>query len=80
MDKAEEELILSLIDEEEDLKKCYQEHMDLDRRLGELRKKSFLSQEEEVEETRLKKLKLLRKDQIVAILDRYRRKKVASSA
>jgi hypothetical protein len=79
MDKAEEELILSLIDQEGELKKYYQEHMDLEKRLNELQKKSFLSTEEELEKTRLKKLKLLGKDKIIQILDRHRDKKLRSA-
>ena len=74
MDQAEEQLILSLIDQEQELKECYQEHKDLEKRLQDLQGKSFLSVEEEMEETRLKKLKLRGKDKIAQILDRYRAK------
>ncbi len=40
------------------------QHQDHERRLEELRKKSWLTQEEEMEEKRLKKLKLHIKDQM----------------
>ena len=78
MDKAEEELILSLIDQEQELKECYQEHKELERKLQNLQEKSFLSIEEEMEKTRLKKLKLRGKDKIAQILGRHRAKNFSS--
>ena len=40
------------------------QHQDYERRLEEMRKKSWLTPEEEIEEKRLKKLKLRLKDQM----------------
>ena len=43
-------------------------HQEYETRLDELRARKFLTQEEELEEARLKKLKLALKDQMEAIL------------
>ena len=44
-------------------------HGDYDRRLRELRAQRYLSDEEKLEEVRLKKMKLALKDQMEAMLD-----------
>jgi uncharacterized protein YdcH (DUF465 family) len=72
MEKKDEELIRSLVDREPELRRYYDEHVDLERRLGSFQQKAYLTPEEELEKKRLQKLKLAGKDRIMAILARYR--------
>jgi len=72
MEKKDEELIQSLLDSEPELRRYYEEHVDLERRLGSFQQKLYLTPDEEVEKKRLQKLKLAGKDRIMEILSRYR--------
>jgi len=72
MEKKDEELIQSLLDQEPQLRRYYEEHVDLERRLATYQQKVHLTTEEEVEKKRLQKLKLAGKDKIMEILSRYR--------
>ncbi|MCY4386257.1 MAG: hypothetical protein OXC18_04035 [Desulfurellaceae bacterium] len=73
MDVKEEELIRSLIDTDPELRRHYEEHAQLKQRLQELREKSFLTEEEEIEEKTIQKQKLAGKDRIMEILARHKR-------
>ena len=57
----------------EEFKKLVQEHTQYSQRLESLTQKRFLSEEEKMEEVRLKKLKLRLKDQMEMIEQRFRR-------
>jgi uncharacterized protein len=72
MEEKDEELIKSLLEREPDLRRYYEEHVDLERQLQGYQQKLYLSPEEEVEKKRLQKLKLAGKDKIMEILSRYR--------
>jgi len=72
MERKDEELIASLLDGEPELRHYYEEHTDLERQLGALQQKLYLTPEEEVEKKRLQKLKLAGKDKIMEILSRHR--------
>ena len=72
MEKKDEELIKTLLDREPELKRYYEEHVDLERQLGTLQQRGYLSPEEELHKKRLQKLKLAGKDRIMEILARYR--------
>ena len=72
MEKQDEELILSLVGRDPELRKYYDEHTDLERQLESFKAKPYLSSEEEFERKRLQKLKLAGKDRIMEILGRYR--------
>ena len=72
MEKKDEELIQTLLEREPDLRRYYDEHVDLERRLDVFQGKAYLTPEEEVEKKRLQKLKLAGKDKIMEILSRYR--------
>ena len=72
MEKKDEELIRSLFDREPELQRYYEEHVDLERQIGTLQDKLYLTPDEEVECKRLQKLKLHGKDKIMEILSRYR--------
>lgn len=72
MDSREIDLIEKYSKEDPVLRSLYQEHKSLDKRLAKLGKKPYLTAAEEREEQRLKKLKLVGKDRIMKILERYR--------
>lgn len=71
MEKAEEQQILSLIDQVPELRGLYEEHVDFKRKLDKLNHKIHLSTDEEVEKKRLQKLKLAGKDRMMELLHRY---------
>lgn len=72
MEKKDEELIQTLLEREPELRQYYEEHTDLERKLGTFQQKLYLTPEEEIEKKRLQKLKLAGKDKIMEILSRYR--------
>lgn len=81
MERREEELIQQHLNEDNELKTVYEEHLQLKNKLQEYRSKNYLTLEEEMEEKRIHKLKLASKDRMMAILDRYQgRGAVAATA
>jgi uncharacterized protein YdcH (DUF465 family) len=72
MEVKEEALIRSLIDTDPELRRYYEEHAELKRRLEDLRQKPYLTEEEEVEQKQIQKQKLAGKDRMMEILARYR--------
>jgi uncharacterized protein YdcH (DUF465 family) len=72
MEAKDEQLILSLLDRDPELKRYYDEHVDLEKRLAQINHKGFLNSDEEVERKRLQKVKLAGKDRIMEILNKYR--------
>jgi uncharacterized protein YdcH (DUF465 family) len=72
MEAKEEELIHFLIDSDSELRRYYEEHVGLKRRLDELRQKPYLTPSEEIEQKRIQKRKLAGKDRIMEILARHR--------
>jgi len=72
MEAKDEQLILSLLDRDRDLKGFYDEHVQLEKRLAQINHKGFLNPEEEVERKRLQKMKLAGKDRMMEILTKYR--------
>ena len=72
MERTEQEFIVSLLDKEPELKKYYDEHQELEKQLEDFQHKSHLTPVEEVEKKRLQKLKLVGKDKIMEIVERYR--------
>ncbi len=72
MEEKDEALIQTLFEREPELRRYYEEHVDLERRLGAFQQKHYLTPEEEMEKKRLQKLKLAGKDRIMEILSRYR--------
>ncbi len=71
MERREEELIRQHLDHDSQLRSLYEEHSELKRKLETYRSKHYLTPEEEMEEKRIRKLKLASKDRMMAILDRY---------
>jgi uncharacterized protein YdcH (DUF465 family) len=72
MEVKEEALIHSLMDTDLELRRHYEEHMELERQLADLRQKPYLTEEEEVKQKRIQKQKLAGKDRMMEILARHR--------
>ena len=73
MDKSLEELKQELIGTNEEFSRLAKEHSEYKRKLEELYSHPHLSDEDRIEEIKLKKHKLSLKDQMERILQRYRR-------
>ena len=72
MEHREEQAIVSLLDKDQELKRFYDEHQELEKQLAVFQHKHHLSADEEVEMKRIQKLKLAGKDRIMEILDKHR--------
>ncbi|MCK5011603.1 MAG: DUF465 domain-containing protein [Deltaproteobacteria bacterium] len=72
MEEKDKLLIEKHIDNDEELKSYVEEHILFEKQLGELNKKPYLTQEEEVRKKKIKKLKLSGRDKIEMILRKYR--------
>ncbi|HVT58759.1 MAG TPA: DUF465 domain-containing protein [Thermoanaerobaculia bacterium] len=73
-DDLKEELIKT----DEKFRRLYEEHKEYERRLSELNQKSLLSQDDEVEEKKIKLHKLALKDRMEAILRAHRETHVSA--
>lgn len=69
---AQDELKAHLMDTNEEFRRLVQQHGDYARKLDELEALPHLTEQEQIEETRLKKLKLRLKDQMESMLSHYR--------
>ena len=74
---AQEELKAHLMSNSEEYRQLAAQHHNFARQLDELESLPHLTDAEQMEETRLKKLKLRLKDQMEAILSQYRAQQVA---
>jgi uncharacterized protein len=72
MEAKEEAQIRSLIHADPELRRYYEEHVELKQQLEGLRQKSHLTEEEELEQKRIQKQKLAGRDRMMEILARYR--------
>ena len=72
MEQREEQIIASFVGQDPELRKYYEEHRDLEKRLDDLNAKAYLSPEEELEKKTVQKRKLVGKDKIMEILERYK--------
>jgi hypothetical protein len=73
MESREEQVIVSLLDKDPELRKYYEEHQELEKKLSEFQHKIHLSADEQMEMKRIQKLKLVGKDKIMEILGKHRR-------
>lgn len=69
----EEEIVEILKKDDENFRRLYQEHRELDNQLSELDKKHYLSAEEEIERKRMAKEKLYKKDKMAESVRVYRK-------
>jgi uncharacterized protein len=74
---AQEELKAHLMSTNDEFRRLAGEHADYAHKLDHLESLPHLTYEEQMEETRLKKLKLRVKDQMEAIVSQYRSQQVA---
>jgi uncharacterized protein YdcH (DUF465 family) len=74
---AQEELRAHLIASNEEFRRLANQHSEFAQKLDSLEALPHLTDEEQLEETRLKKLKLRLKDQMEAIMCQYRSQQVA---
>lgn len=72
MEKKDATLIEVLAREDEEFRKLLEQHRNLEKDLEEYERKPYLTAAENLEKTRLKKLKLAGKDRMEAILRKYR--------
>jgi uncharacterized protein YdcH (DUF465 family) len=77
MEMAQEELKAHLMATDETFRQLAEKHSQYDHKLQELEAKHALSAEEQLEEVRLKKLKLRLKDQMAEVMSRHRHQQVA---
>jgi uncharacterized protein YdcH (DUF465 family) len=78
MENREEQAIVSLLDKDPELRKYYEEHQELEKKLAEFQHKHHLSADEEMEMKRIQKLKLVGKDKMMEILGRHRQASTTS--
>ena len=74
---TQEELKAHLMATDEEFRTLASKHREYDEQLTVLETKSHLTDQEQMEEVRLKKLKLRLKDQMLSIMSRYRAQKVS---
>ena len=72
MEQKDQQLIQQFIDQDNELRILWKNHLDLKKRIEKLDKRIHRSTEEEMEKRRLQKLKLAGKDKIEKILLKYR--------
>jgi len=72
MEERDRLLIEKHIEHDEELKRFVAEHQLFEKQLDELNAKHYLSPEDEMQQKKLKKLKLAGRDKIEMILKKYR--------
>jgi uncharacterized protein len=77
MENTQEDLKAHLMATDDEFRKLAEEHSRYHRQLEALDAKTLLTDQEQVEEQRLKKLKLRLKDQMNAMMSRYKAQHVA---
>jgi len=73
LEESDIELIRKLLPNDEELRRLWAEHLDLEKKLDQYNKKRYLSSEEEMKRKEIQKLKLAGKDRIEEILSKYRK-------
>ena len=73
MKLSEQEIVRELLDSDDEFKKLHKQHQEMERVLAQFEGKYYLSPSEEIEVKRLKKEKLLRKDEMYRKIYQYKR-------
>lgn len=73
MEQRDLELIRKYRESDKLLGELYDEHIDFERQLDEFNNKSYLTPDDEIQRKMIQKKKLLGRDQIEAILAKYRK-------
>lgn len=73
-----DELKAELIKTDDEFRRLYEEHQTYERRLQEINQKSLLSQDDEIEEKKIKLHKLTLKDRMEEILRTHREARVSA--
>jgi uncharacterized protein len=73
----ETELRNQLLKENAEFRRLSEEHQSYDHQLEDLSSKHFLSEEEQLQEKNIKKKKLMLKDQMYSMVQKYRKQKEA---
>jgi uncharacterized protein YdcH (DUF465 family) len=73
-----DEIKAELIQTDDEFRRLYEEHQTYERRLQEINQKSLLSQEDEIEEKKIKLHKLALKDHMEQILRAHRETRVTA--
>lgn len=73
-----DDLKAELLESDGDFRRLFEEHQEYERRLEEINHKSLLSQDDEVEEKKIKLHKLALKDQMEQILRMHRESRVSA--
>jgi uncharacterized protein YdcH (DUF465 family) len=71
VEEKERLLIIKFSEQDPELKRLWEEHLDYEAKIKAFEKKLRLSPEEEIEKKRLQKLKLSGKDRMFEILKKY---------
>ena len=77
MENTQDDLKAHLMKTDDEFRRLAEQHSQYHRQLEALEAKPFLTPQDEIEEHRLKKLKLQLKDQMNQIMSRYRAQNVA---
>jgi uncharacterized protein YdcH (DUF465 family) len=77
MGNTQDDLRAHLMETNEEFRRLALEHREHSMKLDELASRSYLTPEEQIEEVRIKKIKLRLKDQMEGIMSRYRAQRVA---
>lgn len=72
MERTLDELKAQLMDSDDEFRRLAKQHSEYARKLDELESRPHLTDQEQIEEVRLKKMKLRIKDQMMEIMNRYR--------
>ncbi len=74
-----QDLKMHLMATSEEFRKLADEHHSYDEKLQQLATKPYLNEQEQVEEIRLKKLKLRLKDEMERLMQQYKRERLVAS-
>ena len=73
-----DDLKAELIQTDDDFRRLYEEHQEFERRLQEINQKTLLSQDDEMEEKKIKLHKLVLKDRMEQLLRLHRESRVSA--